>query len=138
MKPLVQVFWKLVDKIKSVNHDENAILDAGFIHAAIIGADGSILEKSNGMDLKPSECSGIVLGFRNKAFPESIFFVGGKRYVVLKNDDRSLYGKLGSGGVVCVKTKTVILIGIYDYKLKHVAAANTVERLGDYLIDSNL
>ncbi|KAN0025754.1 hypothetical protein ACTFIU_005417 [Dictyostelium citrinum] len=113
------------------------LLGSGLIHAAILGIDGSIWAKSSGIDLKQSECSGIAQGYKNKSFVETGFVVGGKKYMVLKSDDRSVYSKLSTCGAVAVKTKTAILIGIYDDKLTPGVAANVVERLGDYLIDNS-
>jgi len=63
--------------------------------------------------------------------------VGGTRYVVLKADDRSVYGKQGSNGVVTVKTKQTVLIGVYNQNQQPGNAANVVEKLADYLIGVN-
>ncbi|EFA78874.1 hypothetical protein PPL_08342 [Heterostelium album PN500] len=54
---------------------------------------------------------------------------------VLKSDPRSIYGKQGTGGVVCVKTGKTVIIGVYNEKLQPGAAASVVEKLADYLID---
>lgn len=63
--------------------------------------------------------------------------VGGTRYITLKADDRSVYGKQGSNGVVTVKTKQAVLIGVYDQNQQPGNAANVVEKLADYLIGVN-
>ena len=42
--------------------------------------------------------------------------IGGEKYIALRADDRSVYGKKGAGGVICVKTKLAILVGVYDEK----------------------
>lgn len=89
--------------------------------------------------------------------------VAGERFVVLKADDRSIYGKKVSGrlplrnnttdneqerwyggvlietlqgreGVVIVKTTQAILVTHYPETIQPGAAANTVEQLGDYLV----
>lgn len=60
--------------------------------------------------------------------------IAGERYVVLKADDRSLYGKKGREGVVIVKTTQAILVTHYPETVQPGSAANTVEQLGDYLI----
>lgn len=96
--------------------------------------------------------------------------LGGLKYIALKADDRSVYGKKvrldylffirilqeesedsflygnmlkkntdiqGQGGVVCVKTKQAILIGVYDEPIQPGEATKVVEGLADYLISVN-
>ena len=41
-------------------------------------------------------------------------FVASEKYIALRADDRSIYGKKGAGGVVTVKTKQAILIALYN------------------------
>lgn len=60
--------------------------------------------------------------------------IAGERYVVIKADDRSLYGKKGKEGIVIVKTVLAILVTHYPETVQPGAATNTVEQLGDYLI----
>jgi len=78
--------------------------------------------------------------------------VGGERFVVIKADDRSLYGKKvgvltccaineanahhsqGREGIVIVKTQQAILVTHYPETVQPGSATNTVEQLGDYLI----
>ena len=60
--------------------------------------------------------------------------IGGERYVVIKADDRSLYGKKGKEGIVIVKTIQTILVTHYPETVQPGAAAKAVEELGDYLI----
>jgi len=79
--------------------------------------------------------------------------IGGERYVVIKADDRSLYGKKvsytvllltqsihnidgvhqGKEGIVIVKTVQAILVTHYPESVQPGVAAKTVEELGDYL-----
>ena len=61
--------------------------------------------------------------------------VAGKKYLTLKTDDRSFYGKQGTGGIVAVKTTQSVLVGIYETQ-QPGAATTTVEKLADYLINS--
>ncbi|KAJ3109209.1 profilin, required for normal timing of actin polymerization in response to thermal stress [Phlyctochytrium planicorne] len=60
--------------------------------------------------------------------------IGGVKYFTLRADDRSIYGKKDAGGVVCVKTKQAILIGIYGENAQPGEATKIVEVLADYLI----
>jgi len=110
---------------------------AGFAHAAIIGHDGGPWAVTAGFGLKPGEGTKVVALF-NK--PEDIFVSGvtvnAVKYMGIKGDPRSLYGKKGAGGVVIVKTTQTVLIGVYDEKLQPGNAATVVEKLADYLIDT--
>ena len=42
--------------------------------------------------------------------------IGGEKYIALRADDRSVYGKKGAGGVINVKTKQAIIVAVYDDK----------------------
>lgn len=56
-----------------------------------------------------------------------------QKYQVVKADDGSIYGKKGRGGAICVKTSTMVVIGIYNADLQSDGqAASIVEKLGDY------
>lgn len=66
--------------------------------AAIFGSDGtSAWAASPGFQLKPAEMSEVVKSFQDKSEPKSVmsngFHIAGKKYMTLKADDRSLYGK---------------------------------------------
>lgn len=63
--------------------------------------------------------------------------LAGEKYIALRCDDRSIYGKKGAGGVVCVKTKQAVLIGAYNDKIQPGEATKVVEMLADYLISVN-
>ena len=59
------------------------------------------------------------------------------KYFTLRADDRSIYGKNGSTGVVCVKTKQALLIGTFDENTQPGETAKIIEGLADYLISVN-
>ncbi|CAD0114403.1 unnamed protein product, partial [Aureobasidium uvarum] len=61
--------------------------------------------------------------------------IAGEKFIVLKADDRSLYGK--KEGIVIVKTKQALLVTHYPEHVQPGVAANTVEQLADYLISVN-
>lgn len=60
--------------------------------------------------------------------------IAGERFVVIKADDRSIYGKKGREGVVIVKTTQALLVTHYPESVQPGVAANTTEQLADYLI----
>jgi len=80
--------------------------------------------------------------------------INGEKYMCIKADDRSIYGKLvrlvhistcrqisyltaklqGKHGICCVKTKQTILVTHYPETVQPGEAATVVEKLADYLI----
>ncbi|MCJ1363129.1 profilin, required for normal timing of actin polymerization in response to thermal stress [Acarospora aff. strigata] len=85
----------------------------------------------------PSEIKEVVTAYKDKSDVKQVqsngLRIGGDRYVVIKADDRSLYGKKGKEGIVIVKTTQAILVTHYPETVQPGAAAKTVEELGDYL-----
>ena len=87
-----------------------------------------------------------------KAVQANGLHIASERYVVIKADDRSLYGKKvprpcpslpfhladrstkGKEGVVIVKTTQAMLIAHYPESAQPGAATTVVEQLADYLI----
>lgn len=62
--------------------------------------------------------------------------VSGYRYITIKAEPRSVYGKRGTGGFCAVKTGQTILVGVYNENTQPGNAANIVEKLADYLIEN--
>lgn len=135
--------------------------------AAIFNGEGnSVWASSAGFQLSPSEMKAIVNAYKDKNEPKAVqstgIHIAGEKYVVLKADDTSLYGKKvsltdsdipgaekcprttlltvcvsgankGREGVVIVKTNQALLVTHYPEHVQAGQAANTVEKLGDYL-----
>lgn len=102
----------------------------------------------------------IVAGFKDASEPKKIQSAGihvtGVKYMVIKAEDRSIYGMKvrlflllsccarilpilidgmqGKTGVIIVKTTQAILIAHYPEGVPATIAANTVEQLADYLM----
>eukprot|EP00824_Muranothrix_gubernata_P020406 TRINITY_DN40782_c0_g1_i1.p2 TRINITY_DN40782_c0_g1~~TRINITY_DN40782_c0_g1_i1.p2 ORF type:complete len:137 (-),score=31.03 TRINITY_DN40782_c0_g1_i1:104-490(-) len=68
---------------------------------------------------------------------ESGITVNGVKYYALRANDRSIYAKKGSSGLVCVKTKLTIIVATYDDKIQPGQCTATTEKLADYLISVN-
>ncbi|MCJ1243164.1 profilin, required for normal timing of actin polymerization in response to thermal stress [Trapelia coarctata] len=104
--------------------------------AAIFSVAGdSQWAASKNFEVKAPELKEIVSAYKDtsKVYSEGVH-VAGKRYVVHKADERSIYGKQGKEGVLIVKTNQAILISHYPETIQPGAAATTVEQLADYLI----
>jgi len=90
-----------------------------------------------GWGLKAGEGAGIGTLFKNPAdvFAKGVT-VNGVKYMGIKGDDRSIYGKKGATGVVLVKTGQCILVGYYDETKQPGNAALAAEKLADYLLEN--
>jgi len=104
--------------------------------AAIFNIDGnSVWATSPGFTISPPEMHEVIACYKDnaKAF-SSGFHIAGTKYLTIKADDRSLYGKQGKVGIIIVKTKQAMLIAHHPETVQAGVAANTVEKLADYLI----
>lgn len=54
--------------------------------------------------------------------------------MLLRADDRSIYGRHDAEGVICVRTKQTVLIAHYPANVQAGEATKIVEQLADYLI----
>jgi len=117
--------------------DDQSVGTKNLSQGAIIGLDGNAWAVSAGFGLKAGEGLALAGLFKN---PANVFAAGitinAVKYLGIKGDDRSIYGKKGSGGIVTVKTGQSIVIGVYSEGQQPGNAANTVEKLGDYLIEN--
>eukprot|EP01133_Synstelium_polycarpum_P004366 gene4366-5101_t len=116
---------------------DDQLLPHGFCEAALVGLTGGNWAISKGLNVTAAEGTQLTQNFNdfNKFFASGIN-VGGVKYLVVKADARSAYGKKGAGGIICVKTGKCILVGVYDEKLQPGQAATIVEKLADYLIST--
>ena len=100
--------------------------------------------KKNNLQINTTEIGALIKAFTDASgIRANGLHIGGVKYIALKADDRSVYGKKvkyfykvvqGAGGVVCVKTKQAVLIGVYDEPIQPGEATKVVEGLADYLI----
>jgi len=119
--------------------DQSLVGTGNVDRAAIFDTKGeSVWAASPGFTVAPAEIKEVIEAYNDKADVKKCqsngLHIAGERYVVLKADDRSLYGKKGREGIVIVKTTQAILVTHYPESVQPGAAANTVEQLGDYLV----
>ncbi|EME41595.1 hypothetical protein DOTSEDRAFT_73874 [Dothistroma septosporum NZE10] len=119
--------------------DQSLVGTGNVDKAAIFSAAGdSVWATSSGFQVSPQEMKEIVTAYKDTADVKQVqstgLHIAGEKFVVLKADDRSIYGKKGREGVVIVKTTQAILVAHYPESVQPGSAANTVEQLGDYLI----
>ncbi|KAF2073150.1 hypothetical protein CYY_005539 [Polysphondylium violaceum] len=117
--------------------DEQLIGTQNVEEACILGLDGSTWASSKGMGLKAGEGQGLAALYKNpaNAFSQGIT-VGGVKYMGIKADERSIYGKKGATGIAAAKTNQCIILGRYNEKQQPGNAALVCEKLADYLIDN--
>jgi len=106
--------------------------------AAIFNAEGtSVWATSANFKVSPQEIAEVVGAYKDTSTPKKVqstgLHIAGEKYVVLRADETSLYGRKGRTGVVIVKTKQALLIAHYPDTVQPGVATNTVEKLGEYL-----
>eukprot|EP01098_Paradermamoeba_levis_P016961 TRINITY_DN945_c0_g1_i1.p1 TRINITY_DN945_c0_g1~~TRINITY_DN945_c0_g1_i1.p1 ORF type:complete len:127 (+),score=47.42 TRINITY_DN945_c0_g1_i1:112-492(+) len=114
------------------------LVGSGHIEAgAILGADGSTWAMSPSLGLKAGEGAAIAALMKNTpdVFAKGVT-IAGVKYMGIKGQERSVYGKKGATGVVLIKTGQAIVVGRYNDKQQPGNAANVGEKLADYLIEN--
>ncbi|KAH8926342.1 Profilin/allergen [Atractiella rhizophila] len=115
--------------------DSNLVGTGKIAKAAILGLQGGVWATSSGYTISPQEQKDIAASFADadKALASGIR-LGGQKFFTLQATPRSIYGKKGADGVVCVKTSQAIIIGEYIAPIQAGEATTIVEGLADYLI----
>ncbi|KAI9926132.1 hypothetical protein ASPWEDRAFT_43512 [Aspergillus wentii DTO 134E9] len=115
---------------------DSSLMGSGqFDKAGILSYDISALEAgSPGFTISPQEIAALKASF---ADPSSVFgtgiTVGGEKFVCIRADDRSIYGKKGKEGIVIVKAASAVMIAHHGKDVQTPNAANVVEGLVDYI-----
>ncbi|CAF9919582.1 MAG: profilin, required for normal timing of actin polymerization in response to thermal stress [Alectoria fallacina] len=127
--------------------------------AAIFNTHGtSVWASTHGFAVSPAEIKEVIDSYSDTSDVKKIqsggFRVAGEKYMTIKADEKSVYGKKvhyrsnsqitaakseliilqGKEGIVIVKTQQAILVAHYPETVQPGQATNTVEQLGDYLI----
>ncbi|CAO3609305.1 unnamed protein product [Cunninghamella blakesleeana] len=120
------------------NYVDSNLVGTGHVsQGAIIGAAGGVWAKSPNFNLTDSEVATLVKNYGDlPKFREEGIHLAGQKYITIKSEDRSVYGKKGADGVCCVKTGQAILIGVFKEGTQPGNCAKVVEGLADYLITS--
>lgn len=110
-------------------------------HSAIWGQDGGIWAQDEGFPpVKPGEIAALVAGFLDPTnLAQNGLWIGGEKYLMVQGEPgKVLRGKKGPGGCTLKKTKTAVVVGIYDEGVPPGECNVIVEGLGDYLLESGL
>jgi len=118
--------------------DTNLVGTGKIQQAAIIGHDGNTWATSKGFAVDLAEGKKAAGAFANPAdIISGGIMIAKQKYLALRYDNRSIYGKKGPGGVVMVKTKQAVLIAVYGDGAQPGEVTSIVEKLADYLIGVN-
>ena len=115
---------------------DNLVKSGKCTQALLCGHDGTVwVQSSNFID--KAEIAALVGGYKD---PSTIRAkspkVGGKKVIIVKADERSIYGKAeGDNGLCCVKTTQAIIIAWYEKPIKGGECNTQVESIADFLID---
>ncbi|GAA5866267.1 hypothetical protein JCM8547_007222 [Rhodosporidiobolus lusitaniae] len=115
--------------------DSNLVGTGKISKAAIIGQQGGVWAQSAGYDLSPEEQTAFTkIHVDPSTAQASGIRAQGNKFMTLKADDRSVYGKKAADGIIVVKTKQAILVAEYAHPTMPGEATKIVEDLADYLI----
>jgi profilin len=116
---------------------DNLVATGGCKKAALLGHDGSVWAKSADLTISAAEAQKLAQGFRDPSSVQSTgIHFGGQKHQVIKADDQSIYGKLGTGGFSAAKSHQTIVLGFYDDKIQPGNNSKEVEKIADYLRES--
>ncbi|RDW67315.1 profilin [Aspergillus mulundensis] len=106
-----------------------------FDKAAILSYDFSSVEAhSPGFTISPQEVQAIGSAFGDSTWAmQNGVTIGGEKFLAIKADEQSVYGKKGKEGVIIVRTPSCILVGHHSEATQTTNAAAAIEKVGDYL-----
>ena len=87
---------------------------------AIVGLDGAVWARTDGIDIKPDECKKLneLLNQSENNTPSVV--VGGKKYQVTHYEPNAfVYLKIKEGGATIAKTNKAFVVGIYSTAKKY-------------------
>ncbi|KAI0646234.1 profilin [Trametes meyenii] len=115
--------------------DTNLVGSGKISKAAIIGLAGGVWASSPGYTLSADEQKAIVNSFNNPDEARAHGFrLASQKFLTLRADERSIYGKKAADGAILVKTKQAVLVAEYAGPIQAPEATPVVESLADYLI----
>ena len=118
----------------------DSLKQRGMVGGAICGLDGSWFVASEGSQITLAELRSILNNYGKDTMYSTGNSLGGQRYMFLSANDFSPFSlrcKKGSGGVHMAKSKTIMMVGIYDESKKAEEAAVAVESIVESLIKAN-
>lgn len=117
-------------------YTDNLISTGKIDKAALYSRAGdSLWAQTNGFQLDQKEIGEIAKGFDDPSQLQATgLHVLGVKYFLLRADERSIYGRQDTQGVIFVRTTQTILLAHYPPTTVAGDATAVVEKLADYLI----
>ncbi|BDD63959.1 hypothetical protein MPDQ_006970 [Monascus purpureus] len=115
--------------------DNNIVGTGHFDKAAILSYDFSGVEASSpGFTVSQQEINGLASLFTkpDDAFANG-FTIAGEKFLAIKADTRSLYGKKGKTGVIVVRASSCTIVAHHPENVQTTNAATIIEQLVDYI-----
>ena len=87
---------------------------------AIVGFDGAVWARTDGIDIKPDECKKLNELLNQSENNTPSIMVGGKKYQVTHYEPNAfVYLKIKEGGATIAKTNKAFVVGIYSTAKKY-------------------
>ncbi|SMN18115.1 similar to Saccharomyces cerevisiae YOR122C PFY1 Profilin, binds actin, phosphatidylinositol 4,5-bisphosphate, and polyproline regions [Maudiozyma saulgeensis] len=116
-------------------YTDNLLATGKVDKAVIYSRAGDAVWATSSLTLQPTEIAEIAKGFDDPSgLQANGLHVQGQKFMMLRADDRSIYGRHDAEGVICVRTKQTIVIAHYPPTVQAGEATKIVEQLADYLI----
>ena len=118
----------------------DSLQQRGMVGGAICGLDGSWFVASAGSKITLDELKSILTNYGKATMHSTGVNLGGQKYMFLSKNDFSPFSlrcKKGPAGAHLVKSKTTMMVGIYDESKKAEEAAVAVESIVESLIKAN-
>ncbi|KAJ5163889.1 uncharacterized protein N7500_005719 [Penicillium coprophilum] len=125
--------WASTQQSGKLSH---SLMGSGqFDKAGILAADFSGVEAASpGFALSQEEINSLITAYTSsdQAFANG-FSVCGEKFVTIRADERSVYGKKGKEGVIVSRASSCTIIAHHNESVQTPNAATVVENLVDYL-----
>ncbi|KAJ5360067.1 hypothetical protein N7517_009258 [Penicillium concentricum] len=103
----------------------------GYVDQTLIGSG-----KIDKAAVEQNQVQALIKGYIDPRFLSEGFYIEEHRYLAIKVDDRSIYGRSGKQGVIVAKTNEAIVIAHYSETVQPEEATNVTESLVNYLISA--
>ncbi|GAA5992122.1 hypothetical protein JCM10908_001777 [Rhodotorula pacifica] len=115
--------------------DSNLLGTGKITRAAILGQQGGVWATSAGYTLSNEEQQALTKVHNDPSSAQATgVTAAGQKFFCIRADERSVYGKKSSDGIIVVKTTQAVLVAEYGHPTQPGEATKIVEELADYLI----
>mmetsp|Transcript_21844 Transcript_21844/g.42425 ORF Transcript_21844/g.42425 Transcript_21844/m.42425 type:complete len:131 (+) Transcript_21844:161-553(+) len=114
---------------------DRAMMVSGFFqHAAVLTREGFLAASSHGFIVSKTDFKEIMSCFLD---PQHLYrrgcTVAGIKYVAISGNPRMIHCKIGPEGLVCVRAKNCVLVGLYRPPVMAPQAVTAIEMVADQI-----